>query len=519
MIRRSLTILVVVSVLLTAIPSTAVAQTGTDRPDVIKYEDGHPSYVVELAEGADVSELEDWSNESDRQLVSVDNRTRIAVVAAPRVQVDDEMGTLSRILAGGLLVDPLGEESYVEEVSANYRLSLADPKSETELLNVSEYEPPESADSGLLSSDPMDHDGVAFDEDANRTTMSESRSYIGADNVSATGTGINVAVVDTGANTADGRVFGNGTASSKIRIENASKNFVGNETVASAGYDAIEDGSDSRHGTWVASAIAGNVSGTTHDGVAPDASLLVLKALADDGSGSTADIARAIRYASLEDSDVISMSLGSPVYSEALERAITDARDRGSIVVVAAGNSRQSTRWVASPADVDGAIAVGATNGDNPADAQSAYFSQIGPDPGTTDDSAGVSNGEGVDVAAPGMSTVAKIANPSETLENKTLSGTSMATPLVSGALALAVAMDSVSAEEAVSSVRSTARPIPRAGETEVGAGMVAADNLVDGTEPETSQLDARTDDATTRDATYREMSDSSGGTIVRLLS
>jgi len=524
MFRKALTLLVVVSVMLTAVPTTAVANpltdSSTDRPDIIKYADGNPSYVVELADGDAASDLEDWSNESDRQLVSVDNTTGIAVVAAPSVQVDDDMSFLSRILAGGLLVDPLGEESFVEDVSPNYRLELADPKTETELMNVSEYDAPESADSGLLSSEAMPTEGMAFDEDANRTVMSESRSYVGADNVSATGTGITVAAIDTGTNTAGGRVFGeNGDTNSSIRVSNASKNFISNETVSSDGYDAVEDGSSSRHGTWVSSAIAGDPAGTRDDGVAPDASLLVLKALADDGSGSTADIARAVRYASQQNADVISMSLGSPVYSEALERAITDARDSGSIVVVAAGNSRQSTKWVASPADVDGVVAVGATNGENPADAKSAYFSQVGPDPGTLDDSAGVTNGEGIDVAAPGMSTVARIATPSGTVQNKTLSGTSMATPLVSGVIALGLATDSIDSEGALDSVRSTARPVPSAGETEVGAGMVAADNLVDGTEPETSQLDARTDDAVTRDATYSELSDSSGGSIARLLS
>ena len=518
MIRKLATVVVVVSVILTAVPSTAVAQTSTSGgPEIIQYgAEGHPSYVVELEERADPSKIEDWSNKSGRQLVKLDNSTGIAVVAAPRVQIDDEMGLLARVLERGVFVDPLGEESYVEDVSPNYRLSLADPKSNTELMNVSDYEPPERAESGILSDDPMPHDGMAFDEDANRTTMAESRSYVGADNVSETGSGVDVAVIDTGANTAEGRIFGeDGSTSSTLRVLNASKNVISNETVESAGYDAIEDGSDSRHGTWVASAIAGDPAGSTHDGVAPDAELLVLKALGDDGSGSTADITRAIRYAADHNADIISMSLGSPVYSEALERALKDARDSGSIVTVAAGNSRQSVKWVASPADVDGVIAVGAVNGDEPANAQSAYFSQIGPDPGTTDDSEGVTNGEGIDVAAPGMKTVAKIATPSATTTNKTLSGTSMATPIVAGSLAVALESGSVSTEEALEEVRSTARPIPAAGETEVGYGMVGADNLVDGTEPETSQLDARTDEALTRDETHRGLSDSQGRTLV----
>lgn len=519
MLRKLTTLIVVVSLLSTAVAPTA-AQTlstdeSTDEPNIIEYAEG-PSFVVELKSTSSTSNLQEWANDSGKQLVEVDNETGIAVVSGKRALVDD-VGLLARLTAGELLATPLESRSYVADVSPNYRLEV-DPLTSSELLNTSEYTAPESAESGLLENEAMPSDGVAFDSEANRTTMSESRAHIGANNVSATGAGTTVAVIDTGARTANGRTFGNGAVGSPTRILDSSKNLITNETVASAGIDAIDDGSSSKHGTWTAAAVAGDPSGTTHDGVAPDANLLVLKALADDGSGSTADIARAIRYAAQENADVISMSLGSPVYTSAIDRAIVDARESGSVPVVATGNSRQSTRWVASPADSSEAIAVGATNGERPANAQSAYFSQIGPDPGTTDDSGAETAGATVDVAAPGMETVARIPTADGVVENKTLSGTSMSTPLVAGGIAVALEANDWTAEETTQKVREAARPVPRAGTTEVGAGMFATDYLLDGTTPSTTQSEARLDGAVTRDKTFEGLSESSGGIITGIL-
>ncbi|QLH83405.1 S8 family serine peptidase [Halosimplex pelagicum] len=512
-----------VSLLTAAVPATAGASLlgsdsdSSDGPNVIEYAEG-PSFVVELKSSEAAADLEEWTNASGRHLVEVDNETGVAVVSGPRGLIDADASFWVQLTTGGLFGDPLEASSFVADISPNYRLEV-DPLTSTALTNVSRFSAPESEASGWLSSEAMPHEGMAFSSEANRTTMSESRSILGADNVSATGAGVTVAVADTGIKTANGRTFGeDGMVGSELRVDDASKNLLTNETVAADGIDAVEDGSSSRHGTWAAAAVAGDPSGTTHDGVAPDANLLVLKALGDDGSGSTADITRAIRYASQEEADVISMSLGSPVQSPAIDRAIVDAREAGSVVVVAAGNSRQSTRWLASPADSEEAIAVGATNGEAPADAESAYFSQIGPDPGTLDNSGAETAGATVDLAAPGMATVTRIPTADGVVENKSLSGTSMATPMVAGGIAVALEANDWSADEATEKAREAARPVPNAGTTEVGAGMFAVDYLVDGTEPEATQEDARTDGAVTRDETYRSLSDSSGGIITGLL-
>lgn len=502
-------------------PVAAVPLLGSSAPDldVVRFgEDGDPSYIVHY-DNESVESLQDWTNASDqRRLVHLDNESGTATVAAPFWMVEDvgvtdllSIPVLDAVSA--LSATQLSERNYIESVELNYQRSNVEPVDN--LLNVTRFSEPQEGFTGV--DDPaFPTSGLAFDGDANETTMAESRAIIGADNVTQTGSGVTVAVIDTGVNTANGRIFGNGSSGSDIRVTNASKNFITNETVAADGFDAVADGSG--HGTWVASAIAANTSDASFDGVVPDASILALKALADDGSGSTSDIAQAVRYAADEDADVISMSLGSPVYSEALAEAVSYAQDQGSVVVVAVGNSRQTTRWIATPADVDGVVSVAATNGSEPPTAGSAYFSQLGPDNGV-DGSNGVTQGEGVTVAAPGMATVAKTASTGGFLSNTTLSGTSMATPLVAGSIAAAVdAHPDWTVNQTTTWVEKSARPIPNAAQSEVGAGMVAADNLVDQVDPPTNQSGAMDDAAATRDAFWEWLSDSTGGTVNEIL-
>jgi hypothetical protein len=218
-------------------------------------------------------------------------------------------------------------------------------------------------------------EGSAWREDASSTTMQQARQATRSDTVDGNGTGVTVAVLDTGINTQSGQVFGNGSAGSDLRIDNASKNVLTNESVnATAGdFDAVADGNG--HGTWVASAI-GSAADEPYRGYAPDATLLVVKTLDDDGTATTHTIAEGVRYAAEQDADVISMSLADATYSAEVAGAVANATEQGSVVVIAAGNSRQTTRWVASPADTpsEGVLAVGAAsvNTDNTTDAESA---------------------------------------------------------------------------------------------------------------------------------------------------
>jgi thermitase len=95
------------------------------------------------------------------------------------------------------------------------------------------------------------------------------------------------------------------------------------------------------HGTHVAgtaAATAGNGIGIA--GVAPEASVMAVRVLDGDGSGSTADIADGIDYASENGADVINLSLGGPpgVGDQLMGDAVARAGQRDAVVVAAAGN-------------------------------------------------------------------------------------------------------------------------------------------------------------------------------------
>ncbi len=519
MLRKLLTLTVVASLLVAGVtPAAATLGSSAETPPIVTVgTEGHPTHIVELANESDsVEDLRSWADDSNtRSILAVDNDTKTATVAAPKVEISGRSFSVNGADVDYFGGTQLAEESFVESVSLNYRLAYTEPVT---LRSNQSWETPTV---GITAVNDPDYplEGVAFIEDAERTTMTESRVILGVDNVSADTSNLTIAVVDTGANVAasKGTVFGNGTEGSSIRISNASKNFLTNTTVNESGWSAISDGSG--HGTWVLSAAIADVNGTVHDGMAPNATGLVLKALDDDGQGSTSDIAAAIRYAADHDADVISLSLGSPVHSEAVVDATRYAIKQGSVVVVAAGNSRASrSPGVATPADVPGVITVGATNGSEARNAWSAYFSQT---EGTQTADGNLTNEEPVDVVAPGMKTLAKAPTADGFVENSTLSGTSMATPEVAGGILLAMASNATLASANVSTVHdavaTSARPTPHMAAAEAGNGMFAADNLATGTTPETSQSDSMTDPAQQRQEYYEAASSAAGGWLANV--
>lgn len=481
-------------------------------PYVITYgADELPGFYISYTEG-DRSKLIDWIDASDdRELVSEDNGSRRALVTAPvadvlgGVRID---GFVPRWFGAGL-----EGKDYVETVDVNVRLEYVEPVDS--LINESGYERPLPS---VAVSGAWSPEGVAFDSDAEEANLSDVRSNISADDVDVDGSGLTAAVIDTGANVGDGEIYGNGSAGSSIRISEA-KNFITDESVNTSAdnpdWSVVADGNG--HGSWVASAIAANASGDEHDGIAPGADLLVARALDDDGSGSTEDIVDAIEWAEANGADVISMSLGSPVYSPTIQAEIEEALEGNvSVVVVAAGNSRMNpaVRYVASPADapVDGVIAVGATNTSTPATASSAYFSNVGPDTGTRDLSNGATVGQAPDVAAPGMKVVAPTLTEGGARQNQVLSGTSMATPIVTGAILLALESNPSwqnDTDRIRDELEATSTAMPNAGVTEVGHGMINASNLVDDVDEDEDQREARSDEAIGRDQANRAYSDS----------
>ncbi|NGO80180.1 S8 family serine peptidase [Streptomyces sp. YC504] len=225
------------------------------------------------------------------------------------------------------------------------------------------------------------------------------------------GKGVAVAVLDTGIDAQHPDVAG--------KIKEA-KNFTTDASVA--------DGHG--HGTHVAATVAGN---GTKKGVAPGADLYIGKVLDNRGGGSTSAVLAGMEWAAASGAKIISMSLGSTAPSDGTD-PMSQAVDRlsassGALFVIAAGNEGPKDDTVGSPGAAASALTVGAVDKKDGL----ASFSSRGP----------LANG-GLkpEVTAPGVAIVAARAKGTAMgtpvdANYTSASGTSMATPHVSGAAAI----------------------------------------------------------------------------------
>jgi len=306
------------------------------------------------------------------------------------------------------------------------------------------------------------------------------------------GSGVTVAVLDTGylphadlaANLVGGYDFISETGVSNDGDgRDASALDPGDAVVAGGcggGYPT-RDLSSSWHGTHVSgtvAAVGNNAAGIA--GVAWGAKLLPLRVLGKCG-GYTSDIADAIVWAAggavagvpvnPNPAKVISLSLGGGgACSRTFQDAITAARGRGAVVVVAAGNSNTDVTGF-SPANCSGVITVAATGRSG----ARAYYSNFG---------------SLVDIAAPGgdMSTgtangILSTLNSGQTAPGADsyayYQGTSMATPHVSGVAALMFARNpALTPDTLEATLKSTARAFPGAC-SQCGAGLMDANAAV----------------------------------------
>jgi subtilisin len=272
--------------------------------------------------------------------------------------------------------------------------------------------------------------------DAKPDTTTNSRSTVPSDQtpwgieaiyenaaISATsgGNGIKVAVLDTGANTGHIDLVNN--------VEQC-KDF--SQRKSNLVNDFCND--KNGHGTHVAGTVLadGGSDGQGIYGVAPEAKLWAYKVLNDRGSGYSDDIAAAIQHAadqseSLGVKVVISMSLGSSSKSSLIADAVTYAYNKGVLVVAAAGNSGPNANTIGYPGALVDAVAVAALeNVKENGSYRVADFSSRG-NPSTDGDYVIVERD--VEVSAPGRS----IESTWYDGTYNTISGTSMATPHVSG--------------------------------------------------------------------------------------
>lgn len=275
------------------------------------------------------------------------------------------------------------------------------------------------------------------------------------------GEGVIVAVIDTG-------VAWKTASGVKALPDMNGTGFVDGESFIAGLPEGLDDHA---HGSHVAGTIAQTTNnGVGVTGVAHQAKIMPLKVLSKDGRGSVPGIANAIRYAADHGAHVINMSLGGPLPSRVLAKAIEYAHGKGVTTVCAAGNEHRSR--VGYPAANKFAVAVSATDFNR----DLTFYSNWGKD---------------IDVAAPGGDTRAdrngdgqpdgvlqntiRIGQP---LENDYLwfQGTSMASPHAAGVAALIVASGVTNPTEVEKVMKATAvHPRGVKWDEKFGAGIIDA--------------------------------------------
>lgn len=275
-----------------------------------------------------------------------------------------------------------------------------------------------------LTADP-DVEFICYDAKV-FAVMDVARKAIGADlnfDTGYTGKNVTVAIIDTGISPHADLIYPNN------RIVGF-KDFVNNETKA---YD------DNGHGTHCAGILAGNgyASKGKFKGIAPEASILSIKVLDENGNGNTSDILSTVQWI-IENKEayktrIINFSLGAIAqYREKrdpLVKAANRAIDNNLIVVAAVGNSGPLRNTILSPATSRHVISVGALDDKRTPELNDdviAEFSSRGP---TLDKI------KKPDLITPGVN-IMSLSNASLT-SYSSLSGTSMSAPMVSGAAAL----------------------------------------------------------------------------------
>jgi len=216
----------------------------------------------------------------------------------------------------------------------------------------------------------------------------------------ADGTGKRVWIIDTGVD----------TGHPDLDVDTVlSKCFISNQS-------SVED--NNGHGTHVAGIIGALNNSFGVVGVAAGVKIIALKALDDEGEGSTSQLIRALNYVgqNATSGEVVNMSLGADTISPALDNAVLTLAERGILFSIAAGNDSKKAN-LSSPGRVNHPNVFTVTAIDSLG--SFASFSNFGNDV--------------VDLAAPGVRIISTYSNG----RYARLSGTSMAAPHVAGILVI----------------------------------------------------------------------------------
>ena len=289
-----------------------------------------------------------------------------------------------------------------------------------------------------------------------RNTIIENITKVNADDVwelGFTGYGIIVAVIDTGVN--------------YNHVDLADHLWDGGAEFPHHGYNTYYNNNDPMdnfgHGTHCAGTVCGDGTSGTKTGMAPDATLMCVKALSDEGSATADNICDGMEWAIEHHADILSLSLGIATSTVAertmLRHTCVNALELGVIAAIANGNEG-NMQWLnpipdnvrvpgscpppwlhpdqadVNPGELSCVVAVGAVNYYDAV----ADFSSHGPVTWQHTEFADYAYQPGIglirpDVCAPGVNIVSLDCATNDGFV--TMSGTSMATPCVAGVMAL----------------------------------------------------------------------------------
>ena len=330
-------------------------------------------------------------------------------------------------------------------------------------------------------------------------SVANNITQVHADDVWAqgyTGKGVLVAILDTGVN--------------YEHADLADHLWDGGSQYPNHGYNSYDDNNDPMdrrgHGTHCAGTICGDGTSGTKTGIAPDATLMIVKTLNDNGNTNANAIVSGMEFAVEHGADVLSMSLGIANSSVAdrtmLRQTCVNVLEAGVVASVAAGNEGSSmgnnpipnnvrvpsscpAPWIhpdqqANSGGRSCVVSVGAVDSND----AHAYFSSQGPVTWQNTSYGDYPYNPGIglirpDICAPGMDIVS--LNYSTDNDYIKMEGTSMAAPCVAGVMCLMLSRDNTLTPEQISEILETsAEKLSDNKNNLTGSGRVDAKAAVD---------------------------------------
>ena len=234
--------------------------------------------------------------------------------------------------------------------------------------------------------------------------------------------------------------------------------------------DPLDGHSHGTHCAGTIGAVHNNNAGVA--GVMADVTLMGVKVFTDGGSGSTENAILGIDYAMRMGVDLMSNSWGGGPFSQALLDSITRASEQGIIFTAAAGNStsnNDSSTFYPANYDVPNVVAVASHTSSDRLSSFSSYGRTM------------------VDIAAPGSDILSTTKNG----KYGTMSGTSMATPHVSGVLGLLIAHEGRIPHQVMRErLLATSQPVRAYRRKVASGGRINAYNLLTNTRPPRNEPD-----------------------------